>query len=167
MLLGFREPAFAVSARGFVQLVLGPDSIDNPAPGTSGNKDRQNNGDTGLREFHLYVTPNLNKTGTEQQPGKFWAGHRSSPIPYLLRKIVNLQSDRTRAGAFNGIDDFYDVTVFRCSWRLHKNSLLDAIFVLQIRARFHANLISALLLALRKRLGQLLRQRRCIIHRTE
>jgi hypothetical protein len=63
MLLRFRESAFAVSARCLVQLVLRPDSIDNSATGSGGNKDRQykdrqnNDGDPGLREFHLSVTP--------------------------------------------------------------------------------------------------------------
>jgi hypothetical protein len=63
MLLCFRESTFAVGARCLVQLVLGPDSIDNSATGGGGNKDRQGNdgqntdGDSGLREFHLYVTP--------------------------------------------------------------------------------------------------------------
>jgi hypothetical protein len=50
---------FAVRFRGLIQLVLGPDSIDNSAPGASSNKDRQADadGDPGLREFHLCVTP--------------------------------------------------------------------------------------------------------------
>jgi hypothetical protein len=55
--LSFREVAFAVRFRGLVQLVLGPDSIDNSAPGASSNEDRQNDDDPGLREFHLCVTP--------------------------------------------------------------------------------------------------------------
>jgi hypothetical protein len=58
MLLRFRESTFAVGTRCLVQLVLGSDSIDNSATGGGGNKDRQNNdGDPGLREFHLSVTP--------------------------------------------------------------------------------------------------------------
>jgi hypothetical protein len=63
MLLRFRESTFAVGARCLVQLVLGPDSIDNSATGGGGNKDCQykdrqyDDGDPGLREFHLSVTP--------------------------------------------------------------------------------------------------------------
>jgi hypothetical protein len=57
MLLGFFEVTLAVSASGFIQLVLCPNSIDNSATGASGNEDRQNYGDPGLREFHLSVAP--------------------------------------------------------------------------------------------------------------
>ena len=39
VLFRFREFAFAISARGLVQLVLGPDPINNSAPGAGGNKD--------------------------------------------------------------------------------------------------------------------------------
>jgi hypothetical protein len=63
ILFGLNESAFAIGARGFVQLILRSDSIDYSAPGASGNeasdnKDRQKeNGDPGLSEFHLSVTP--------------------------------------------------------------------------------------------------------------
>jgi hypothetical protein len=57
MLLSFYELAFAISASSLVQLILGSNAIDNSATGASGNKDRQNYGDPGLREFHLSVTP--------------------------------------------------------------------------------------------------------------
>ena len=67
MLLGFFEVTLAISASGFVQLVLCPDSIDNSATGTSGNKDRQNYGDPGLREFHLSVAP-FDEAGNNHWP---------------------------------------------------------------------------------------------------
>jgi hypothetical protein len=88
MLLGFFEVTLAISASGFVQLVLCPDSIDNSATGTSGNKDRQNYGDPGLREFHLSVAP------FREISGKRWPKRGVSPLSCanhrLLRQIVYL-----------------------------------------------------------------------------
>jgi len=44
--------ALAVGARSFVQFVLRPYSIDQPAARTCYNENRQRDGDSSLREFH-------------------------------------------------------------------------------------------------------------------
>src|ERR1043165_5775923 len=51
------EPALAIGTRSLIQLVLPPNSVNDSAPGTSSNKDRQKEDDPGLSSFHLYVTP--------------------------------------------------------------------------------------------------------------
>src|SRR6266566_1395562 len=110
MLLGFFEVALAISASGFVELVLCPDSIDNSATRASGNKDRQNYGDPGLREFHLSVAPFKGLAATTNP-------QRVSPLScanhILLRQIVYLQSHRARACTFDRVDYFYHVSVFQ------------------------------------------------------
>jgi hypothetical protein len=82
VLFRFREFAFAIRSRSFIQLVLRSDSIDNSAPGGCGNKDRQNNGDPGLREFHFIRDSNL-FDWLAQVSSNFWAEtftHRQSLI---------------------------------------------------------------------------------------
>jgi hypothetical protein len=54
-------------------------------------------------------------------PGEFWAGSLLAPISYLLRKIVNLQTDRTCARSLNSVDDLYDIAVFGRARRLYED----------------------------------------------
>src|SRR5687768_9263920 len=99
-------------------------------------------------------------------PGEL-ALRKPHQVPYLLRQIVHLQSDGIRTCAFDGVNHFHNVSVLSGSGCLYEDCLLDAIFFLHVGARFHSDLVSALVLALLKHLIQALRERRRIVDRTE
>src|ERR1044072_2118179 len=87
--------------------------------------------------------------------------------PYLLWQIVHLQPNRTGAGAFNGVDHLYNVSVLGGPGRLDENGFLDAILFLHVSAGFITDAVSALVFALLKHCRQALRERRGIVDRTE
>src|SRR3954451_17586661 len=123
MLFSFVEVAFTISLRGFIKLVLSSDSVYNSATRSGSNEDCKHGSNCkhpsnpGLREFHLCMTPfvRLNsRTGYEQKPADEFLGNRN-----VLGQIVNLQANRVSASAFDSVDDFYDITVFRRTRRLY------------------------------------------------
>src|SRR6185369_9851909 len=91
------------------------------------------------------------RPGVPSQAGLRFKGTAGRKIVrVLLRQIVDLQTDRIRAGPLDGVNHFYDVAIVQSPWRLDEYSLLNALIFRQIRRAFHSVFVSMLFLALLK-----------------
>src|SRR2546423_4091479 len=94
---------------------------------------------------------------------------RRSPakiVKVLLGQIVDLQANRIGAGSLDGVDDLHDIAIMQSTGRFNEHGFLNALVFLNLRRRFHSNLVGVLLFTLLESLLKFSRQLTWVVNRT-